>query len=43
VANRQILKDIIAKPSPIICFGDDLYDVNYMKEFYRVKKLNTER
>jgi hypothetical protein len=43
VANRQILKDIIANPPPIICFGDELYDVNYMKEFYRVKKLNIRK
>jgi len=39
-ADRQLIKDIIVKPPPIICFGDDLYDVNYMKEFYGIKKLN---
>ena len=39
-ADRQILKDIIVKPPPIICFKGDLYDVKYLKEFYGIKKLN---
>lgn len=39
-ANRQILKDIILTPPPIICFGNDVYDMNYMKEFYGIKKLH---
>lgn len=43
VMNRQILKDIIANPPPIICFGGDLYNVNYMKEFYEIKKLNIQK
>jgi hypothetical protein len=40
IADRQVLKDIIVKPPSIICFGGDLYDLNYMKEFYGLKKLN---
>ncbi|HKG67468.1 MAG TPA: hypothetical protein VKA92_01275, partial [Segetibacter sp.] len=40
IADRQVLIDIIVKPPPIICFGGDLYDLNYMKEFYGLKKLN---
>lgn len=38
-ADRQLIKDIIVKPPPIICFGSDLYDLNFMKEFYGIKKL----
>jgi hypothetical protein len=43
LANRQILKDIILKPPPIICFGNDLYDVNYLKELYGIKKLTLRK
>lgn len=39
-ADRQILREIIIKPPPIICFGNDLYDVNYLKELYGIKKIN---
>ncbi len=38
--NREILKDIILKPPPLICFGSDAYDLYFMKEFYGIKKLN---
>lgn len=38
--DRKILKDIISIPPPIICFENDLYDINYMKELYGIKKLN---
>lgn len=38
-ANRQIIKDIITKPPPIICFKNDLYDMNYIKQFYGIKNL----
>jgi hypothetical protein len=38
--NRQALKSIILRPPPIICFGSDVYDLNYMKEFYGIRKLN---
>jgi hypothetical protein len=40
IADRQVLKDIIVKPPPIICFGGDLYDLNYMKQFFGLRKLN---
>ncbi len=42
-ADRQMLRDIIVKPPPIICFGKDLYDVNYLKELYGIKKLNIRK
>jgi len=42
-ANRQMLRDIIVKPPPIICFGNDLYDVNYLKELYGIKELNIRK
>ncbi|MEJ7678914.1 MAG: hypothetical protein WKG06_13880 [Segetibacter sp.] len=42
-ADRQMLRDIIVKPPPIICFGKDLYDVNYLKELYGIKKLNVRK
>lgn len=38
--DRKIIKDIISTPPPIICFENDLYDINYMKELYGIKKLN---
>ena len=38
--DRQILKNIIVKPPPIICFENDLYGLEYIKEFYGVKKVN---
>lgn len=41
--NRQILREIIVKPPPIICFKNDLYDLNYMKEFYGIKRLNIRK
>ncbi len=43
VVNRQMLKDIIVNPPPIICFAGDLYDLNYMKEFYGIKNLNIRK
>lgn len=43
IADRQVLKGVISKPPPIICFGGDLYDVNYLKELYGIKKLNIKR
>jgi hypothetical protein len=42
-ANRQMLRDIIVKPPPIICFGNDLYDVNYLKELYGIKELTIRK
>jgi hypothetical protein len=43
IADRQVLKEIILKPPPIICFKSDLYDLNYMKEYYGIRKLNVEK
>lgn len=43
VFNRQTIKDIILQPPPIICFGGDLYDMNFMKQFYGIKKLNINK
>ncbi len=38
--DRKILKDIISIPPPIICFENDLYDINYMQEVYGIKKMH---
>ncbi|HEX8461235.1 MAG TPA: DUF6056 family protein [Segetibacter sp.] len=41
--DRRILKDIISKPPPIICFESDLYDINYLKELYGIQKLTIQK
>ncbi|GEO09976.1 hypothetical protein SAE01_24720 [Segetibacter aerophilus] len=41
--NRKVLKDIIQKPPPMICFENDLYDINYMKELYGIKILHINK
>jgi hypothetical protein len=41
--NRKVLKDIMMKPSPLICFESDLYDINYMKELYGIKILHINK
>ena len=43
VLDRQAIKAIILKPPPLICFGGDLYDLNYLKEFYGIKKININK
>lgn len=42
-ADRQLLREIIEKPPPVLCFGGDLYDMNYLKELYGIKKLNIRK
>lgn len=42
IINRQILRDIIVKPPPIISFGNDLYYIKFMKEFYGIQRLNIQ-
>lgn len=41
--DRRALKNIMVKPPPIICFESDLYDIEYMKEFYGVKIININK
>ena len=43
VADRQILRDIITKPPPIICFGNDMYDMNFVKDLYGIKKITVRK
>jgi len=43
VADRQIIKDIIVKPPPLICFGSDVNDMNYIKELYGIKNLYLQK
>jgi hypothetical protein len=38
--NRQILRDVIVKPPPILFFENDQFDLEYIKEFHGVRKVN---
>jgi hypothetical protein len=40
---RRVLKNIIVKTPPLICFESDLYDINYMKELYGIKILHLNK
>jgi hypothetical protein len=42
-ANRQMLRQIILRPPPIICFQENFYDLSYVKELYGIKKLTVNK
>ncbi|MGI8636356.1 MAG: DUF6056 family protein, partial [Segetibacter sp.] len=37
---RKILKEVILKTPPIICFQSDFFNLSYVKELYGIKKYN---
>lgn len=37
VLDRRVLKDIVVKTPPIICFESDLYDPKFIKKLYGIK------